>query len=84
MSEATQDRVKKIISEQLGVNPDLVVPNANLSEDLGADSLDLVELIMAGEEEFNMEIADEDGEKMKTVQDVYNFFEDPKKQQPAA
>ncbi len=61
------DRIKKIIAEQLGVEEDEVVPEANFVEDLGADSLDTVELVMALEEEFGIEIPDEDAEKILTV-----------------
>ena len=67
------ERVKKIVVEHLGVEADKVVDSANFIDDLGADSLDLVELIMAMEEEFGMEIADEEAEKLRTVQDVINF-----------
>ena len=64
------DRVKEIIVEQLGVNPDQVTPEAKFIEDLGADSLDTVELVMAFEEEFGAEIPDEDAEKLQSVGDV--------------
>ncbi|ADL07820.1 acyl carrier protein [Thermosediminibacter oceani] len=68
------DRVKKIIADQLGVDEDEVVPEASFIDDLGADSLDIVELIMAFEEEFDLEIPDEDAEKIKTVQDVIDYI----------
>ncbi len=64
---AIEDRVKKIIIEQLGVEEDDVTPEASFVEDLGADSLDTVELVMAFEEEFDIEIPDEDAEKILTV-----------------
>ncbi|MGQ0809679.1 MAG: acyl carrier protein [Nitrospiraceae bacterium] len=64
---AVEDRVKKIIATQLGVEEDEVVPEAHFVEDLGADSLDTVELVMALEEEFEIEIPDEDAEKILTV-----------------
>jgi len=64
---AVDDRVKEIIVDQLGVDPSQVTENAHFIEDLGADSLDTVELVMAFEEEFGIEIPDEDAEKMTTV-----------------
>jgi acyl carrier protein len=70
------DRVKDIIVEQLGVNPDQVTPEAKFIEDLGADSLDTVELVMAFEEEFGAEIPDEDAEKLQTVGDVVKYIEE--------
>ncbi len=66
--------VKKIIVEQLGVDEADVVPGASFVDDLGADSLDLVEMIMAMEEEFDMSISDEDAEKIKTVQDAIDYI----------
>lgn len=72
---SVQPRVKKIIEEQLGVDPDRVKPEASFIDDLGADSLDIVELVMAMEEEFDLEIPDEDAEKLRTVQDVYKYLE---------
>ncbi|MEO1862332.1 MAG: acyl carrier protein [Verrucomicrobiia bacterium] len=70
------DRIGKIIVEQLGVNEDQVKPEAKFIEDLGADSLDTVELVMALEEEFETEIPDEDAEKLQSVGDVVKFIED--------
>jgi acyl carrier protein len=74
-----QDKVKSIIAEQLGVKPEEVTPEAKFVEDLGADSLDLVEMIMAMEEAFNISIADEDAEKIKTVQDAINYIQEHSK-----
>ncbi len=68
------DRIKQIIADQLGVDEDEIVPEASFIDDLGADSLDIVELIMAFEEEFDIEIPDEDAEKIKTVQDVIDYI----------
>ena len=70
---AIDEKVIDIIVDKLGVDRSEVTPEAVFVDDLGADSLDLVELIMAMEEEFGMEIADEDAEKLRTVQDVINF-----------
>jgi acyl carrier protein len=70
---ATEDKVIDIIVDKLGVERSEVTPEAVFVDDLGADSLDLVELIMAMEEEFGMEIADEEAEKLRTVQDVISF-----------
>ena len=70
------DRVKELIVEQLGVNPDQVTPEAKFIEDLGADSLDTVELVMAFEEEFGAEIPDEDAEKLQSVGDVIKYIEE--------
>ena len=72
---AIDERVKQIIVEQLGVNEDQVTPEASLIDDLGADSLDIVELVMAFEEEFGQEIPDEDTEKIRTVGDVVRYLE---------
>ncbi len=71
---SVEDRVKKIIAEKLGVDLSEVVPEASFVNDLGADSLDLVELIMTMEEEFEMEITDEDAEKLVTVQNAIDFI----------
>ncbi|ATV35589.1 acyl carrier protein [Fusobacterium pseudoperiodonticum] len=73
------DKVREIIVEQLGVEPDQVKPESNFVDDLGADSLDTVELIMSFEEEFGVEIPDTEAEKIKTVQDVINYIEANKK-----
>lgn len=69
------DRVRKTIAEQLGVGEDQVTPEKNLTADLGADSLDRVELVMAVEDEFGIEITDEDGEKVQTVQDAFDLVD---------
>lgn len=68
-------KVKDIIVEQLSVDPEKVKMEASFIEDLGADSLDIVELVMAMEEEFDLEIPDEDAEKLKTVADVANYLQ---------
>ena len=70
---AVADQVKKIIVEQLGVDEDEVTPDASFVDDLGADSLDTVELVMAFEEEFGIEIPDEDAEKITTVQNAIDY-----------
>jgi acyl carrier protein len=76
MSEkSTEERVKDTIVEQLGVSADLVTIDAKFIEDLGADSLDTVELVMAFEEEFGIEVPDEDAEKLLSVGDVVRFIE---------
>jgi acyl carrier protein len=72
----TYERLKKIIVEQLGVDEEEVTPQASFVEDLNADSLDLVELIMSLEEEFGMEISDEDAEKIQKVQDAVDYIEE--------
>jgi acyl carrier protein len=76
-----EEKVKDIIVEQLGVNPEQVTPQASFIEDLGADSLDIVELVMAFEEEFNVEVPDEDAEKLQTVGDVIKYIEDKSSKQ---
>jgi acyl carrier protein len=76
---ATFDRVKKVVVDQLDVNEDEVTPTASFVDDLGADSLDQVELIMAFEEEFDIEIPDEDAEKITTVGDAVNYIEEKTK-----
>ncbi len=70
------ERLKKIIVDQLGVDESEVVPNASFVEDLNADSLDLVELIMSLEEEFKLQISDEDAEKITTVQEADDYIEE--------
>lgn len=70
------EKVKQIIVDQLGISPDQVKPEASFIKDLGADSLDIVELVMAMEEEFEIEIPDEEAEKIKTVQDATNYIVD--------
>ena len=75
MSEDIKAKVKQIICEQLSVSEEDVVPAASFVDDLGADSLDLVEMIMAMEEAFNISIADEEAEQIKTVQDAWDFIE---------
>ncbi|MEE9550006.1 MAG: acyl carrier protein [Candidatus Binatia bacterium] len=75
MALSIQARVKEIVCEQLGVSEDEVTPEASFLEDLGADSLDIVELVMALEEEYELEISDEDAEKIKTVQDIVSYIE---------
>jgi len=69
------DEVKEVIVEQLNVSPDEVKPEAKFVEDLGADSLDVVEMIMALEEKFELEIPDSEAEKIQTVQDVVDYIE---------
>ena len=75
MAEAVADRVRAIIAEQLGVKIEEVTDAASFIDDLGADSLDTVELVMALEEEFGIEIPDEDAEKMTTVGDAVKYIE---------
>ena len=73
---AVQDKITEIIVEQLGVKAEEVVPEASFVDDLGADSLDTVELVMALEEEFGIEIPDEDAEKIQTVGDAVRYIEE--------
>jgi acyl carrier protein len=80
---STFDRVKKVVVEQLDVSEDEVTAQASFVEDLGADSLDVVELVMGLEEEFDIEIPDEDAEKIATVQDAISYI-DAKSGEPAA
>ncbi len=68
------ERIKEIIVEQLGVEIDQITPDASFIDDLGADSLDTVELVMAFEEEFDIEIPDEDAEKIRTFRDVTDYL----------
>lgn len=72
---AVEERVKSIIVEQLGVDADEVTPDASFVEDLGADSLDTVELIMAFEEEFGVEISDDEAEKIRKVKDAVEYID---------
>ena len=74
MTTDIEQKVKRIVIEQLGVSEEEVKPEASFVDDLGADSLDLVELVMALEEEFGQEIPDEDAEKIATVQDAINYI----------
>ncbi len=71
---SVEDKVKKIIAEKLSVDLEEVVPDASFVDDLGADSLDLVELIMSMEEEFDIDISDEDAEKLVTVKDAIDYI----------
>jgi acyl carrier protein len=75
MASTIEDKVKQIIVEQLGVDETEVTPTASFIDDLGADSLDTVELVMALEEGFGMEIPDEDAEKITTVKDAISYIE---------
>lgn len=74
MASSVEARVKEIVCEQLGVSESEVTPEASFIEDLGADSLDIVELVMALEEEYEIEISDEDAEKIKTVRDIISYI----------
>lgn len=74
-----EQKVKNIIAEQLGVGEDEIKPTSSFIEDLGADSLDIVELVMAMEEEFEVEIPDEEAENIKTVSDAVNYINTHKK-----
>ena len=76
MAENVEERVKEIIVEQLGVESEKVVSEASFINDLGADSLDTVELVMAFEEKFGLEIPDEDAEKITTVQDAVKYIQE--------
>lgn len=73
--ENIEQKVKEIIADRLGVDPDEITPEASFVEDLGADSLDTVELVMALEEEFGIEIPDEDAEKIQTVGDAIEYIQ---------
>lgn len=74
MSDTPEAKVKEIIINELGVEPGKVVPEASFVDDLGADSLDTVELVMAFEEEFDIDIPDEDAEQMRTVGDAISYM----------
>lgn len=76
VEKSIEQRVKEIIVEQISAKPDQVTPEAKFIEDLGADSLDTVELVMALEEEFDADIPDEEAEKLQTVGDVIKYIED--------
>ncbi|MCP5043759.1 MAG: acyl carrier protein [bacterium] len=73
MAEALVERVRRLVSDQLGIDPAEMQPNASILEDLGADSLDVVELVMAIEEAFDIEISDEEAESMRTIGDVEQY-----------
>ena len=73
---AVEDKIREIIIEQLGVATEEVVPEASFIDDLGADSLDIVELVMAIEDEFGLEIPDEDAERMQNIGDVISYVEE--------
>jgi len=70
-----QSKIIDIIANQLGVEKDIITPEANVVDDLGADSLDVVELVMALEEAFDLEIPDEDAENIRTVKDIFEYLE---------
>ena len=74
MSATIEQKVKNIIADQLGVGEEEIKPTASFIEDLGADSLDIVELVMALEEEFGIDIPDEDADKLRTVGDALNYL----------
>jgi len=76
MSMGVDDRMAALIVEQLGVSKDAISPQASFVDDLGADSLDIVELVMAMEEEFDVEIPDEDVERMQTIGDVIDYLKE--------
>jgi acyl carrier protein len=73
---ALEEKIKEIIVEQLGVSAEEAVPEASFIDDLGADSLDIVELVMALEEEWGLEIPDDDAEKIQTIQDAITYIEE--------
>ncbi|MDX1568487.1 MAG: acyl carrier protein [Gemmatimonadota bacterium] len=76
MADSAEDKVKEIIINELGVDPEKVTNDASFVEDLGADSLDTVELVMAFEEEFEIDIPDEDAEQMQTVGDAVKYMKE--------
>jgi acyl carrier protein len=76
MAMSAEDRLKKIIAKELSVSEEEVTPEASFIEDLNADSLDLVELIMALEEEFNVKISDEEADRIKTVRDAMDYLQE--------
>lgn len=76
MADSAEDKVKEIIINELGVDPEKVTGDASFVEDLGADSLDTVELVMAFEEEFGIDIPDEDAEQMQTVGDAIDYMKE--------
>ena len=80
MADSIEDKVKDIIVEQLGVNEEQVTPEAKFIEDLGADSLDTVELVMAFEEEFEIDVPDEEAEKLQSVGDVIKYVTSTKEE----
>ena len=75
MAKTVAERLNDIILQQLGIDPEEITPTSNFIDDLGADSLDTIELVMACEEEFNISIEDEDAENLKTVQDAIDYLE---------
>ena len=75
----TLERVRKVLMEQLEVSEDEVTPSASIVDDLGADSLDVVEIVMGLEEEFDIEVSDQDAEKLPTVQDIVNYVDEKAK-----
>ena len=79
MADSIEEKVKQIIVEELGVDEAEVIPNARFIDDLGADSLDTVELVMRFEEEFGIEIPDEEAEKIQAVKDAVDYIEKHKK-----
>lgn len=76
LTSDAQERLRKLIAEQLSVDEEEVIPEASFIEDLNADSLDLVELIMTLEEDFNLKISDEDAENIRTVQDAIDYLQE--------
>ncbi len=73
---ALEDRISELIVDQLGVTKEEIVPEASFIDDLGADSLDIVELVMAMEEEFDIEIPDDDAEKIQTIGDAFSYVKE--------